>query len=170
MGYGKRGMELEEIIEFTNNAYKNKGLALVDKVPTDWTVHYDKKQRKVIYAYPNKKGLVDFLGISHGRSIAFDTKSTNSRTSFPLNNIEKHQMEYLLKHKDQGGISFFIIEFAKHLEHYFLPIDKANEWWENMKNGGRKSIPYEWFVYKCDLIKSGHGVPLDYLKQCGTVY
>jgi|SRR5690554_2194890 len=170
MNYGKRGMALEEIIEYTNMSYKNKGLALIKKVPTDWAVHYDKRKRKVIYAYPRKKGLVDFIGISNGRSIAFDTKSTNNRTSFPLNNIQEHQMEYLLNHRDQGGISFFIVEFTKHMEHYFLPIDKANEWWINMKKGGRKSIPYQWFVMNCNLIKSGHGVPLDYLKHCGTVY
>lgn len=168
--YGQRGMALEELIEFTNIVYKNKGLALVDKIPTDWSVHYDKKTRKVKTAYPKKKGLVDFIGISHSRSIAFDAKSTTSRTSFPLSNIEQHQIDYLLKHKDQGGISFFIVEFTKYVEHYYLPIDKANEWWINMKSGGRKSIPYDWFVFNCDLIKSGHGVPLDYLKLCGTVY
>lgn len=170
ISYGKRGMILEELIEYTNTLYKNKGLALVDKVPTDWVVHYDKRRRKVINAYPKEKGTVDFVGVSHGRSIAFDTKSTAIKTSFPLNNITQGQIDYLKNHKDQGGISFFIIEFSKQDEHYFLPIEKANEWWENMLRGSRKSIPYEWFLINCDLIQSGHGVPLDYLKQCKTAY
>lgn len=31
------------------------------------------------------------------------------------------------------------------------------------KNGGRKSIPYEYFLTNCDLVKSKNGILLDYL-------
>ena len=167
--YGKRGMALEEMIEYPNVIYNNKGLALINKVPTDWTVHYDKKRKKVIHAYPNQKGIVDFIGVSNGKSIAFDAKSTNIKTNFPLNNIKQHQIDYLRNHHKHGGISFFLIAFNKRNEYFFLSINQAYKWWKNMLQGGRKSIPYDWFVFNCESIKSGNGVPLDYLKVCGTM-
>jgi recombination protein U len=166
MAQGKRGKPLENAIEYTNNIYKNKGVALVDKVPTPWNVSYNRKTGKVFKAFPQKKGTVDFIGISHGRGVAFDAKSTNNSTSFPLGNIEDHQIKYLLNHKDQGGIAFIIVEFANYGEHYFLTIDELNEWWVASQNGGRKSIPYRWFVMYCEQIRSEKGVPLHYLKFC----
>lgn len=170
MGYGKRGKALENLIEYTNNVYKNQGVALVDKVPTPWNVSYDKKSKKVIRAFPEKKSTVDFVGLSHGRGIAFDAKNARETTRFPLKNIEEHQVRYLINHQDQGGISFFIICFEKKNEHYFLTIDQLVQWWNEAIEGGRKSIPYEWFVLNCYQIKSEKNVPLHYLKYCNTAY
>lgn len=166
MSYGKRGMVLENTIEYSNQIYKNKGRALIDKVPTPWNVHYNKKTGRVIRAFPQKKGTVDFIGVSRGRAIAFDAKSTKVKTRFPLDNIEQHQVNYLIQHQAQGGISFFIIYFEAHREAYYLTIDKLVKWWEAQFKGGRKSIPYEWFVLHTEPIKAGNGVPLDYLSVC----
>lgn len=166
MGYGKRGKTLENIIEYSNKVYKNKGKALITKIPTPWNVHYNKKTGRVIRAFPEKKGTVDFTGVSHGRSIAFDAKNTKERTRFPLSNVEQHQVDYLLKHQEQGGISFFVIHFEKHNEAYYVPIDKFMVWWEGQFEGGRKSIPYDWFTFNADLIESKNGIPLDYLANC----
>lgn len=164
--YGKRGMTLENMIEYTNNTYRVKGMALINKVPTPWNVHYNKRTGKVIRAFPQKKGTVDFTGISHGRSIAFEAKSTKERTRFPLQNVEEHQVNYLKMHQDQGGISFFIIYFEKHREAYFLKLNKFLKWWEEQFKGGRKSIPHKWFKFNANLIKSRNGVFLDYLSHC----
>lgn len=170
MAQGKRGKPLENMVIRTNETYKLKGLALVDKVPTPWNVHYDKRTGKVIRAFPQEKGTVDFIGMSHGRGIAFDAKSTNETTRFPLDNIKQHQVDYLLNHQDQGGISFFIIEFAKHREQYFVPIKEIVPWWDGQFEGGRKSIPYSWFTIYCGKIKPRNGVALDYLEHCHTAY
>lgn len=169
MGQGKRGMMLERIIEITNQTYKNKGWALVDKIPTPWAVHYNRQSGKVAKAFPKEKGTVDFIGLSHGKSIAFDAKSTNTRTSFPLKNIQPHQLNYLSQHQDQGGLSFILVEFAKQREIYLLTIDQLNEWWEQMEAGGRKSIPYDYFLNHCDRVQARNGVPADYISLCGTV-
>lgn len=166
MSFGKRGMALENMVELSNKTYKNKGMALIDKVPTPWVVNRNKRTGKVFNAFPQKKGTVDFVGVSHGRSIAFEAKSTKQRTRFDLSNIQQHQVDYLLKHQDQGGISFFIIRFDKYDEVYYLTIDQLIGWWDNQFKGGRKSIPYDWFVENVDLIKSKNGVLLDYLSNC----
>ena len=163
MSYGKRGMVLENMVEYSNKVYKNKGMALIDKVPTPWSVQYNKKTGKVMRAYPQKKGTVDFVGISHGRSIAFDAKNTNERTRFPLSNVEQHQVDYLLNHQDHGGISFFLFYFEKHQEAYLMQIEQFSVWWDAQYQGGRKSIPYDWFTVNVDRVKTQRGVPLDYL-------
>src|SRR5690625_8018006 len=113
MTQANRGKRLEDLIEYSNTIYKQKGQALIDKVPTPWSVSYDRKTKRVYRAFPQKKGTVDFIGISHGRSIAFDAKNTNIRTSFPLKNVEEHQLNYLINHQDQGGISFIIVTDRK---------------------------------------------------------
>lgn len=165
----REGKILENYIIQTNRIYKHKGLALVDKIATPWKVWYDPK-KKLNRAVPEQKSTVDFVGVSHGRAIAFDTKSTNLTSRFPLDNIEQHQVNYLQKHKDQGGISFFIVHFAKLRETYFLSIDELMPWWEEQYKGGRKSIPYQWFVLNARLIRSRNGVALDYLEHCNTAY
>lgn len=169
MGYGKRGMVLEKMIDYTNNVYRQNGKALINKVPTPWNVSYDKRSGRVIRAFPEKKGTVDFVGVSHGRAIAFDTKNTKERTRFPLSNIEQHQVDYLNQYEEQGGIGFLIIAFEKHNETYLLPIRDLNGWWKGQFNRGRKSIPYAWFKLNVRKISSTNGVPLDYLKQL-TLY
>ena len=169
MSYGKRGAALEKAIEQTNLVYKRRGWALIDKVPTPWVVQYNKQTHKVKSAFPGKKGTVDFVGVSQGRSIAFDTKNTNNKTNFPLSNVEQHQIDYLLNHLDQGGISFFIIAFAKLNEVYYVPITEFHEWWVSAQDGGRKSIPYEWFRLNCDMVTPGNGVLLDYIQCCKTL-
>lgn len=167
INYANRGKWLEMVIERSNTVYKNKGVALVNKIPTNWIVHYDKNKR-ASKAIPEKKGTVDFIGVSQGRSIAFDAKSTKERKRFPLDNVHTHQVEYLIKHQEQGGISFFIVYFEKHNEFYYLPLNEFLKWWEEAKKGGRKSIPYEWFVENAEKIKTRNGIPLDYLSHTGV--
>src|SRR5699024_2486642 len=123
MAKGKRGQALENLIEYSNKSYRQKGWAVIDKVPTPWTVYYDKRTGRVVRAFPKEKGTVDFLGVSHGRGIAFDAKSTNNTTRFPLDNVKEHQLQYLLDYQEQGGIAFLIVEFAKLREIYYLKID-----------------------------------------------
>lgn len=170
MSLGKRGQFLERLIETSNKMYENKGVALINKVPTPWNVMYDKRTRRVINAFPERKSTVDFAGISQGQSIAFEAKTTNVKTRFPLNNFEQHQVDYLMKHQEQGGASFSIIFFEVHNEHFFLTADDLHDWWSESKVGGRKSIPYEWFTLNCDMVRSRNGIALDFLEYINSSY
>lgn len=163
--YGKRGMTFENMVEMTNTSYRNRGLALVDKVPTPWNVSYDRRTNRVIRAFPEKKGTVDFLGVSHGRPIAFEAKNTRIKTRFDLSNIHGHQVEYLVKHKKHGGIAFVLVNFEKHDKCFLVDIDNFHGWWIDSLRDGRKSIPYEWFKNHCETVKSENGVVLDYLSN-----
>lgn len=164
---GKRGKALENTIDYTNSIYRSKRLARIDKVPTPWNVQYDRKRGRVRNAFPQKKSTVDFVGISRGHFIGFDAKSTNNKTSFPLKNVEQHQVDFLHDIHIQGGIAFLLVEFAVHQEVYYIHYEEFCEWWVEQFRGGRKSIPLDWFRENCVRVTSSRGVPLDYLKAIG---
>ena len=53
---GLRGSVLEEMINYTNQKYRDKKLALIQKVPTPITpVRFDKNSRHITLAYFEKK-------------------------------------------------------------------------------------------------------------------
>jgi recombination protein U len=87
--YGNRGKLLEEIVELTNQAYKEKNIAYINKQPTPLKVVSGQG------IYYTKAGL-DFAGVVQGgRYISFDCKTTRSTTSFPLGNVKEHQIEQI---------------------------------------------------------------------------
>ena len=88
-----------------------------------------------------KQSTVDFIGCVMGKAIAFDAKETTNKTSFPLANIKKHQLDFLDYWEAAGGIAFFLIHFVKvHEDSAFItPLSLIHKYWDNPN--GRKSIP-----------------------------
>ena len=59
---GLRGSTLEEMINRTNEQYRDKHLALIQKVPTPITpIKIDKESRHITLAYFEKKSTVDYI-------------------------------------------------------------------------------------------------------------
>lgn len=160
--HANRGKPLEMLIESSNVMYAHKGWADIHKAEPPVKVA-QKVGNKITLGWYQKQGFVDYFGVSNGRAIAFEAKTTNVRTSFPLGNIEAHQVEVLERWHHHGAITFLLIDFEKHDEVYLLWYTQLEEWWQAAAEGGRKSIPYEWFHINCDLVKSQRGVALDYL-------
>ena len=161
--HANRGAGLENLIDLTNKQYRNQGVALIDKVPNAWTVQ--RAGKRIVSAFPERKTGVDYVGVSHGKAIALEAKSTTNRTSFPLSMIQDHQIKYLKEHKNQGGVAFFIVEFSKLDEIYYVPFEFVMVWLKMAEDGGRKSIPYQEFVNQCELLFSEKGYVLHYLKS-----
>ena len=60
---GLRGSTLEELVNRTNEQYREKGLALIQKIPTPITpVKMDKNTRHITLAYFEQKSTVDYIG------------------------------------------------------------------------------------------------------------
>lgn len=60
---GLRGSLLEEMINMTNEKYRNNGLALIQKIPTPITpINIDKETRHITLAYFDQKSTVDYIG------------------------------------------------------------------------------------------------------------
>ena len=92
---GLRGSTLEELINRTNEQYREKGLALIQKIPTPITpVKMDKDSRHITLAYFEQKSTVDYIGAVQGIPVCFDAKECCVKT-FPLANIHPHQVAFM---------------------------------------------------------------------------
>lgn len=161
--HANRGKYLEDWVEQANQVYINKGYAMITKIPTPWVVQRTRspytKQYKISSAFP-RQSTVDFGGTASNQSIWFDVKSTTSKTSFPLTNIHKHQIEYLRQVDRQGGKAFILIHAKEVKKTWLLWVDQLLDF---MAEFERKSIPFEWLDKFCDLVTEGQGVLIDYL-------
>ena len=118
---GLRGSSLEELINMTNDKYQELHMALVQKIPTPIKpVSIDKNSRHITLAYFEQKSTVDYIGVAQNIPICFDAKECNTDT-FPMQNIHKHQVEFMREFEKQGGISFIIIYYTNRNEIYYLP-------------------------------------------------
>jgi len=149
MGYwstrGLRGSTFEEMVNLTNETYRAKGLAVIQKIPTPITpVRLNQATRVIEAAYFEKKSTVDYIGAVQGIPVAFDAKET-TRNNFPLRNIHEHQVEFMRDFEAQKGIAFLLVRFALNDTVFLLPFERLQKFWLRAKGNGRKSIKMEEF-------------------------
>jgi len=151
MGFSNRGLRgstFEDIINFTNDRYRNNSLAIVQKVPTPITpVEINKENRTITLAYFEKKSTVDYIGVVQGIPICFDAKETRQK-SFPVSSMHHHQIEFMGEFVKQKGIAFMLVNFVLYDQFFFLPFEQLKDHWDVAQNGGRKSVPYGSFDKK----------------------
>ena len=161
---GLRGSTLEDLINRTNDSYREKKLALIQKIPTPITpIEIDKKSRHITLAYFDMKSTVDYIGAVQGIPVCFDAKECAVRT-FPLQNIHPHQIAFMKEFEAQGGISFILLSFTVEDEIYYVPFDTVNRFWERMEAGGRKSFTYDEVVPESYRIRSHRDMLVHYLE------
>ncbi len=137
---GLRGSTLEELINRSNEQYREKGLALIQKIPTPITpVQMDKDTRHITLAYFDQKSTVDYIGAVQGIPVCFDAKECSVPT-FPLANIHPHQVRFMKEFEQQKGIAFFLLFFSAENRFYYLRLCELLLFWERMEAGGRKSF------------------------------
>ena len=140
---GLRGSTLEDLINRTNEKYREQGLALIQKVPTPITpIKIDKEHRHITLAYFEQKSTVDYIGAVQGIPVCFDAKECVSDT-FPLQNIHAHQVQFMEDFEKQEGIAFLILLFSQRNELYYLSFQRMKEFWDRAQEGGRKSFRHE---------------------------
>jgi recombination protein U len=88
--YGKRGMDFENVLEYTNNLYRTKGKALINKRATPMTIIRNAGPSKYVCVF-SEKSTVDYDGTYKGRSIVFEAKSVTAKKNFPLSDITNSQ-------------------------------------------------------------------------------
>lgn len=140
---GLRGSSLEEFINLTNTKYREKKLALIQKIPTPITpTCIDKEKRHITLAYFEEKSTVDYIGVVQGIPICFDAKECAVDT-FALQNVHEHQVNFMKDFEEQGGIAFLLIYYSKRNLYYYLSFKQLFKFWERAKNGGRKSFRFD---------------------------
>ncbi|MHC1747773.1 MAG: Holliday junction resolvase RecU [Cellulosilyticaceae bacterium] len=167
MGYwnsrGLRGSFLEDMINLTNELYREKSLGLIQKIPTPIKpITMDKSKGVITLAYFDQKSTVDYIGVVQGIPVCFDAKETASN-SLPLANVHGHQIVFMNDFVKQGGEAFFIVYFKKYERYFLMPIEFLMEHVKTAEAGGRKSIPYSAFE-KIYTVPFEGGMYINYLK------
>ncbi len=166
--YKNRGMFLENIINESNSYYVSADKALIFKKPTPIKV--------IDVSFPNNKAVInkavfdhtstlDYNGLYKGKYIEFDAKESKSKTSFPLSNIQQHQLKHIESVLRHNGIAFLIIFMCN--EFYLF---KGETLMNFIKNNNRKSIPFEFIKENGYKINEKFIPRLDYLKIVDDIY
>ena len=160
---GLRGSTLEDMINHSNEVYREKKLALIQKIPTPITpISIDKSSRHITLAYFDQKSTVDYIGAVQGIPVCFDAKECAVKT-FPLQNVHEHQIRFMKEFEQQGGIAFIILHFTALDEMYYIPFRDLEKFWKRMEAGGRKSFTYD-EIDKTYQIRASRDILVHYLE------
>ena len=160
--FDNRGMDLESDINITNQYYIDKGIAYIYKKPTPIQVtKVDYKNMVIKEAYFKEPSTTDYNGLYKGYYIDFEAKETLSKTSFPLANIHKHQIEHIKHVIDNDGIGFLIVRFKTLNKDFIL---MGDDFIKYIEGNNRKSIPLSYFEEVGFIVSNGYVPRIDYLK------
>ncbi len=160
--YANRGMALENDINETNKYYREYDIALIYKKPTPIRVTKTNYQNmRIVDGFFESPSTLDYNGVYKGYYIEFDAKETRNKTSFTINNVHNHQIEYIKKVIKHGGIVFLIVRFSTLNKNYIL---NGKDLIDFISNNERKSIPLSYFEDNCYRIDIKYAPRLDYIK------
>ena len=125
---GLRGSLLEELINRTNEKYREQHLALIQKIPTPIT--------------PEHRSTVDYIGAVQGIPVCFDAKECRT-SNFPIQNIHEHQVVFMRDFEAQGGVAFLILYFTSADRYFYLPYEQLAVFWNRSKTGHAKHFKIE---------------------------
>jgi len=168
INYSNRGMDLESLINETNEYYVENDVALIYKKPTPIGISeavYTNHGRIIKNGYFKAPSTLDYNGIYKGKYIEFEAKETQSKTSLPLQNFHEHQLKYIGRVLQHGAICFVLIKMNEWI--YFL---KGEDLMAFLKENKRKSIPYQYLENHGYKIIEKYNPSLDYLKIVDEVY
>ncbi len=164
-----RGMDFEKNINLSNDYYRDHDICVITKRPTPINVvkvDYS-KGAKITHAYFEEQSTTDYNGVYKSRYIDFEAKNTKNKTSFPLNNITKHQIEHLKRVIKHGGIAFFIIQFESLGKVYILDASYVIHFYEKEE---RKSIPLSCFEESGIEVEQSFNPRLKYIDAIEKLY
>lgn len=161
---GLRGSTLEELINMTNQRYRESNLGLIQKIPTPITpVKIDKNTKHITLAYFEKDSTVDYIGVIQGIPVCFDAKECAS-DNFPIRNIHEHQIRFMEEFERQQGIAFILLYYSHLDQAYYMPYGDVVQFYERAQKGGLKHFKFQ-EIDKTYRIEKKNGVPLHYLEM-----
>jgi recombination protein U len=171
INYANRGMSLESDLNVTNTYYLENNIAIIYKKPTPIKivrVCFDNKKNATIKeAYFKAPSTTDYNGLYKGKYIDFEAKEVKDKNSFPLANINRHQIDHIRSIIKHNGIAFIIVRFTLLDKTFVL---QGEDFISFIDNDKRKSIPKELFESVGYLIDESYMPRLDYIKIIDTVY
>lgn len=167
--HANRGRTLELALEQSNGVYRERGIALVHKVPTAW-LPIRGSSGKIITAKVDEPACVDFLGVYRGRAIAFDAKETR-KERWPVSAVTGLQLRWLEDWDRAAGVGFLVVQYVlEGDEAYLVPFSRLAIWYHRACwPRGEKSVHVDEARSSCQRVVSARGVLLDYLAALDEV-
>ena len=170
INYANRGMTLESDLNLTNEYYLNNNIAIINKKPTPIKivkVCFDcKKNATITEAYFKAPSTTDYNGIYKGNYIDFEAKEVKGK-SFPLSNLNSHQIRHIRSIIEHKGIVFLIVRFTNLCNTFvFRGEDLINFIDQNTS----KSIPIDTFNKIGYIINEAYMPRTDYIKIIDNIY
>ncbi len=116
IGNIKRGMDLENLINLSNQYYIDNNIAFIYKKPTpikinkvDYINNFGKKKHKIVDAYFSEKSTTDYNGLYDGMYIDFEAKQTKYKSFNVVANLHDHQRKHLSNILTHGGLAFLFV-------------------------------------------------------------
>ena len=139
---GLRGSAFETLINNTNEYYRKKELALVQKIPTPIVpLKFDNEKKLITEAYFEKDSTVDYIGVVQEIPICFDAKECATDT-FSMQNIHEHQYQFMEDFEKQGGVSFLLILFTDRNDIYYMRFSELKTYHDRIAEGHTKNFKY----------------------------
>lgn len=171
VNYANRGMSLESDLNLTNAYYLENNIAVIYKKPTPIKivkVNFDNKKNATINeAYFKLPSTTDYNGLYKGKYVDFEAKEVKNKKSFPLGNINAHQIKHIRGIIEHGGIAFVIVRFCNQNKTFVL---KGEDLINCIDRDKLKSIPLSIFENVGFPIKESYLPRLDYIKIIEDIY
>ena len=159
---GLRGSQLEELINITNEKYRENNLALIQKIPTPIKPVEIDDNRHITMAYFEQRSTVDYIGVVQSYPVCFDAKECATET-FALSNVHEHQYEFMKDFEAQGGVAFLLIYFTGIDQYYYMRFKELDKFYTRAANGGPKSFKTE-ELNPAYMLHSIQGAPVHYIE------
>ena len=109
--YANRGQAFEEFIRYANAQYARRGIALVEKVPTEFIPLRDRTGH-ICNVKVENKSKVDFLGRYKAYPLAMEAKHTSGEL-IRFDEVQPHQAQYLTGFvSEPGTIGIVLVSFS----------------------------------------------------------
>lgn len=167
VGHNRRGMDLEELINQSNEYYVREDIAFIYKKPTPIKVNkishsnnFGMRHHKITDAYFSEKSTTDYNGLYKGMYIDFEAKQTKYKSFNVVSNLHEHQREHLLNVLRHGGLAFLFVYFYQYDRIYIIDYKYVKQYIDS----GKSQIPQEYFERNGYQLELGYAPVLDYLK------
>jgi recombination protein U len=110
-GYANRGMTFEALVEFANEAYRRKGVAVILKQSTKFLPIRDARG-VIVTAKVEEKASVDYIGRYASIPVAVEAKHTEG-PRIRFDRVQDHQRDYLDDwSRNTGAMAAVLVSFG----------------------------------------------------------
>ncbi len=166
-GVVKKGMDLENMINSTNQYYADNNIAFIYKKPTPIKVNkvqvqneFGVKKHVIREAYFSEKSTTDYSGLYRGYYVDFEVKQTKYKTFNIGSNLHEHQINHLRNIYKHGGLAYLIVYFYQFDTVMMIDFEVLDR--EVIEK--KTIISYDFFLDKAKEIEIGYNPMLDYVK------